>query len=98
MTRAALWLDIAVKGLLIGLLAFTLARPDLPQFDGKAMVGPALSYPIAALIVPVAWWLLSRSRRRDYPYALDVLLVLPFLIDVAGNAANLYDSISWWTT
>jgi hypothetical protein len=33
---------------------------------------------------------------RDYPYALDILLVLPFLIDVAGNASNLYDTIGWW--
>jgi hypothetical protein len=92
----ALWLDLAVKAALVGLLAFAVARQDLPQFDGKAMVGRALTYPIAALIVPVAWWLLSRSRPREYPYALDVLLVLPFLIDVAGNAANLYDTISWW--
>jgi hypothetical protein len=27
---------------------------------------------------------------------LDILVVLPFLIDTAGNAADLYDSISWW--
>jgi hypothetical protein len=94
--RVALWLDLAVKALLIGLLAFAVARPDLPQFDGKAMLGRALTYPIAALIVPVTWWLLSRSRPREYPYALDMLLVLPFLIDVAGNATNLYDTISWW--
>ncbi len=60
------------------------------------MLGRALTYPIAALIVPVAWWFLSRSRRRDYPYALDVLLVLPFLIDVVGNATNLHDTIDWW--
>jgi hypothetical protein len=60
------------------------------------MVGRALTYPIAALIVPVTWWFLSRSRPREYPYALDVLLVLPFLIDVIGNAVDLYDSISWW--
>ncbi|HZB85118.1 MAG TPA: hypothetical protein VE289_01005, partial [Gaiellaceae bacterium] len=31
-----------------------------------------------------------------YPYAMDVLVVLPFLIDVAGNAADLYDTIDWW--
>jgi hypothetical protein len=24
------------------------------------------------------------------------LLVLPFLVDVVGNAANLYDTIDWW--
>jgi len=89
-------LDIAVKALLIGLLALAVVRPDLPQFDGKAMTGRALTYPIAALIVPVAWWFSSRSRPRDYPYALDILLVLPFLTDVAGNASNLYDTIDWW--
>jgi VanZ family protein len=92
----AFWLDVAVKASLVGLLVFAVARPDLPQFHGKAMLGRAFTYPIAALIVPVAWWLLSRSRRREYPYALDVLLVLPFLIDVIGNAADLYDSIGWW--
>jgi hypothetical protein len=94
--RTALALDLAVKAALVGLLLFAVARPDLPQFEGKAMTGRALTYPIAALIVPAVWWLLSRSRRREYPYALDVLLVLPFLIDVAGNAADLYDSIDWW--
>ena len=58
------------------------------------MVARALLYPISALIVPVVWWL--RGRPRPYPYALDILLVLPFLIDVAGNAADLYDTIDWW--
>ena len=93
-----LWMTLAVKGALVGLLLFAVASPDLPQFEGKAMVGRALTYPIAALIVPVGWWLVRRRRRRPvaYPYALDVLIVLPFLIDVAGNAADLYDTIEWW--
>ena len=60
------------------------------------MTGRAIGYPLAALVVPVAWWLLGRPRRSPYPYAVDVLLVLPFLIDMAGNAANLYDTIGWW--
>jgi hypothetical protein len=82
---------------LIGLLAFALARPDLPQFEGKAMVARAASYPLAALLVPAVWWLVRRRRGRvAFPYVLDILVVLPFLIDVAGNAANLYDTISWW--
>jgi hypothetical protein len=92
--RWALWVDLAVKAALVGLLLFAVARPDLPQFEGKAMVARAFLYPISALIVPVVWWL--RGRPRPYPYALDILLVLPFLIDVAGNAANLYDTIGWW--
>ena len=94
----ALWLDLAVKATLIGLLVFALLRPDLPQFHGKGILGRAITYPIATLVVPVGWWLVGprRGRRVEYPYALDVLLVLPFLIDTAGNAANLYDTIDWW--
>jgi hypothetical protein len=96
--RAALALDLAVKAALVGLLLFAVARPDLPQFGGKGVLARALAYPVAALIVPVAWWVVQwrRGRPVSYPYALDVLLVLPFLIDTAGNAANLYDTIGWW--
>ena len=84
--------------MLIGLLALAVALPDLPQFAGKAMTGRALTYPLATLVVPLAWWIVRRRRGRpvEYPYALDVLLVLPFLVDVGGNALDLYDSIDWW--
>jgi hypothetical protein len=93
-----LWLDLAVKAALVGLLLFAVAQPDLPQFEGKAMTARALLYPISALIVPVTWWIVRRRRGRPvaYPYALDILLVLPFLIDVVGNASDLYDSVTWW--
>ena len=90
---AAFWLDVAVKAALVALLLFAVLRPDLPQFEGKAMAGRALTYPVAAVVVPLGWWLLRRRRPVQYPYALDILLVLPFLIDTAGNAANLYDTI-----
>jgi uncharacterized membrane protein YjdF len=92
----ALWIDVAVKALLVGLLAFAVARPDLQQFAGKAMTGRAVAYPLTALIVPVLWFWIGRRRNWDYPFAVDILIVLPFLIDVAGNAADLYDTISWW--
>ena len=36
--RTALWLDLAAKAALVGLLVFAVARPDLPQFHGKAML------------------------------------------------------------
>jgi len=94
-----MWSDVAVKASLVGLLLFAVARPDLPQFEGKAMTGRALTYPLAAIVVPLVWWWRGRSGRRrrgPYPFELDTLLVLPFLIDVAGNAANLYDTIGWW--
>jgi hypothetical protein len=93
---SALALDVGVKLALIGLLVFAVARPDLPQFHGKSMAGRAIAYPVAALVVPLAWWIVQRRKRVAYPFAVDVLVVLPFLIDMAGNAANLYDTISWW--
>jgi hypothetical protein len=94
---AAFWLNVAVKAALVGLLLFGLAS-DLPQFQGKAWLGRTFAYPVVALIVPVAWALYRRHRKRPlaYPYALDILLVLPFLIDTVGNAANLYDTVDWW--
>ena len=89
-------IDVALKAALVGLLVFAVARPDLPQFAGKAMTGRAIAYPLAALVVPAVWWALSRRRRVAYPWAIDILLVLPFLIDTAGNALNLYDTVGWW--
>lgn len=85
-----------MKAALLALLAFGVLNQDLPQFEGKAIVGRALAYPLAAFLVPAIWWLYGRRRSNDYPYALDILLTLPFLIDVAGNALDLYDRIYWW--
>lgn len=94
---AVFWVDIASKLALVGLLLFAVVRDDLPQFQGKAMVGRALTYPISTLLVPLIFWLVWRSGRRPaYPYGLDITLGLPFLIDTAGNALNLYDTIEWW--
>ena len=91
--RRLLALDLAVKIALVALLLFG-AFSGLERFDGKAMTGRALVYPLATLVVPAIWWLWFRRTR--YPFALDILLVLPFLIDTAGNALDLYDSVAWW--
>jgi len=45
--------------------------------------------------LPLGWWLLGR-RRIAFPALVDCLFGLPFLIDMAGNALNLYDTIDWW--
>ena len=31
-----------------------------------------------------------------YPHLIDLCVVLLFLLDTAGNSANLYDSVTWW--
>lgn len=95
MSRTLLALDVAVKAVTLGLLALALARPDLPQFQGKAFAGRALVYPIALFVVPVVWAMFYR-RRMPFPVAADILIGLPFLIDMAGNALGLYDSVDWW--
>ena len=89
-------IDAAIKIATILLLAWAVLNPDLPQFSGKAFTGRALAYPAALAIVPVGWWLLGRSRGIGFPVVADILFGLPFLIDVAGNAANLYDTVEWW--
>ncbi len=87
------WLDVAAKAALVGLLAFG-AFSGLEQFEGKAFGWRLAFYPISAIVVPAGWWLAGRTW--PYPYALDVLLVSPFLVDVAGNTFHLYDTIGWW--
>jgi hypothetical protein len=92
--RVILWLDVAVKVALLALLVHAVLNPDLQQYSGKAMLGRALTYPIAIVFVPIVWGFGFRSR--PYPALIDLLITAPFLIDVAGNALDLYDSIWWW--
>ena len=94
--RWLLAVDVAIKLAAVALLAWAVLDPDLPQFSGKAFTARAVVYPLALAVVPVGWWLVLRSRRFAFPVAADILIGLPFLIDVAGNAANLYDAVDWW--
>jgi hypothetical protein len=93
--RASLAVDLAAKVATVGLLAWAVLNPDLPQFQGKAFAGRAIAYPVALLVFPIGWWLFGR-RRIPFPIVADILFGLPFLIDVVGNALNLYDTIDWW--
>ena len=85
-------LNVAIKLALVGLLVFG-AFSGLQQFEGKAFFWRLLTYPVASLVVPVVW--AARHRRSSYPHAADILLTLPFLVDTAGNALDLYDTIEW---
>jgi hypothetical protein len=66
----------------------------LERFAGKAFGWRLIGYSLATLVVPAAW--IARGRRPPYPYLVDILFVLPFLIDTIGNALDLYDTIEWW--
>jgi len=73
-------------------LAFSVAFPDLPQFEGKGMAfrAPFFLLPMAA--VPIGWRL--RGRHEPYPYIADALVISPFLADTLGNAFNFYNSFA----
>jgi hypothetical protein len=90
--------NLAAKAALILLLVHAVVFPDLPQYQGKGIGWRLALYPLSTVLVPVIWWI--RCRRSPpstaYPDLIDLCVVLPFLIDTAGNAANAYDSITWW--
>jgi hypothetical protein len=81
--------------LLFAMLVLATMYPHLPQFDGKAMAARLLLFPLAAAVVPAGWWIVRRRRQANvaFPWAAATLLTLPFVIDLAGNALDLYDSI-----
>ena len=54
-------LNLAAKAVLVGMLAYSVAGPDLRHLAGKAMTVRALLYPLAALLVPIGWWALGSS-------------------------------------
>ncbi len=85
--RTILW---TVRIALVLALAFSVAFPDLPQFEGKGMAfrAPFFLLPMAA--VPIGWRL--RGRHEPYPYIADALVISPFLADTLGNAFNFYNS------
>jgi len=86
--------NFAAKAALIGLLLFAVIRPDLPQFEGKAMTARLFTFGISAVFLPLIWLVLR--PRRPYPHAIDLCLVAPFLLDTAGNALDLYGTIEWF--
>lgn len=87
--RRILW---AVRLLLIAAVAFSVAFPGLPQFDGKGMAFRAPFYLLPLAVVPVIWRV--RGRREPYPHLVDALVISPFLLDTLGNALNFYESFS----
>lgn len=92
-SNSLLIVDVVLKLSLVALLAVG-AFSGLDQFEGKAFGGRLIAYPIAVLVLPAAWR--AFARPRPFPYLADVLITAPFLIDVLGNAADLYDTVAWW--
>jgi hypothetical protein len=86
------WVLWGVRIALVLALAFSVAFPGLPQFEGKGMAFRAPFYLLPMAAVPVGWRL--RGRRPPYPYLGDALIVSPFLVDTLGNAFNFYNTFA----
>lgn len=75
---------------LVAALAFSVAFPGLPQFEGKGMAFRAPFYLLPVGVVPLIWR--RRGRPEPYPHLVDALVISPFLVDTLGNAFNFYNS------
>lgn len=85
---------LAAKAALAALLALVVVFPEWDRFADKAMGVRVAAYPAAVMLVTLVWAL--RGRGRSFPWDVDLLVTLPFLVDVAGNAADLYDTVGWF--
>jgi hypothetical protein len=90
---------LAAKLLLFGLLLSALIWPDLSGIKGKASTARLVVYPIGAMALPLWWSAYGRAKsklHRRFPWQADLLITLPWLIDLIGNRLNLFDTVSWW--
>lgn len=90
---------LAAKVLLLGLLLSALIWPDLSGIKGKASTARLIVYPLGAMVLPLWWWAYGRARSKlhsRFPWQADLLITLPWLIDLLGNRLNLFDTVSWW--
>jgi hypothetical protein len=106
--RAVRIVDLLVKVALVGLLLSALIFPDLSGVKEKAGTARLVVYPLGLLVVPLWWWLYGRRRaeraassgaRRNgpgFPWTADLLVSLPWLLDLLGNRFNLFDTGDWW--
>ena len=90
---------LAAKVLLFVLLLLALIWPDLSGIKGKASTARLIVYPIGAMVLPLWWWAYGRTRsklHKSFPWTADLLMTVPWLIDLIGNRLNLFDTVDWW--
>jgi hypothetical protein len=87
--RAIVWLDVAAKGALAATLVALAAAPGLWVYSDQGVAGRVVASLLALAAIPL-WWLLGgrRRSRHGYPFALDAVLALPFLVDLWGSAVG----------
>jgi hypothetical protein len=90
---------LLAKAALFILLLTALIWPDLSGIKGKASTARLVIYPLGALVLPLWWFAYGRAKsqlHRAFPWHADLLITLPWLVDLLGNRFNLFDTITWW--
>lgn len=95
MGPAALGINIALRLMVIGVVADALVQPDAARYAGKGIGTRGLVLIPASLLVPGLhlWreWRGRREGRRRYPVWSDNLYLSIFALDMGGNLLDLYD-------
>jgi hypothetical protein len=94
--RIGVLLDLVAKAAVAVLIVFALSHPDWARFSDKAMTARAVAYPLLIGSVAAGWVWRRRRKAVRYPALVSLLVTMPFLIDLAGNALDLYDRIAWF--
>lgn len=105
--RVPAWVPPLVLVLTLAQLAVAEWWPGIDRFADKAFGARLVVYPLLMLLAPALWWLVvgrrnttgtpdAPTRRPPAPYGAFSLIMAPFLIDVTGNSADLYDTLIWW--
>lgn len=90
---------LLAKVALFALLLTAIIWPDLSGIKGKASGARLVVYPLGALVLPLWWFAYGRSKsklHKTFPWHADLLITLPWLVDLLGNRLNLFDTINWW--
>lgn len=88
--------DLGAKVVLVALLLFALAFPDLSGMKARGSGARLVVYPLGVLAIPVWWYLTGRRHGRPFPWVADLLVTSPWAIDLLGNRLNLFDTVTWW--
>lgn len=91
--------SLLAKAVLFALLLTAIIWPDLSGIKGKASTARLVVYPIGALVLPLWWFAYGRAKsklHKAFPWPADLLLTLPWLVDLLGNRFDLFDTITWW--
>lgn len=92
--KISLLINILIRIALIYFLVEVMMFPHDPRFEGKAIpLRNLIVVGSLSLVFPVLWYFKGRKKKAEYPFFLDNLYLSIFLLDMAGNSFNLYDTV-----